>query len=64
MKSRRAYESAGKLASLGSNVLSGLNGGNIQFMPPPLNGWTQSRDFPTFAKKSFRDQWRERKKKD
>ncbi|MBX3000177.1 MAG: iron-sulfur cluster-binding protein [Caldilineaceae bacterium] len=60
MQSRDLYEQGGKLASLGSNVLAGLSGGNIKFMPPPLNGWTQHRNFPPFAKKSFREWWRER----
>ncbi len=60
MKSRVRYESAGKLASIGSNLLAGVTGGNLKFMPPPLSGWTQSRDFPPFAKRSFRELWRER----
>jgi L-lactate dehydrogenase complex protein LldF len=60
MKSRVRYESAGKLASLGSNALASLSGGNIKFMPPPLSNWTQSRDFPPFARRSFRELWRER----
>lgn len=59
-ESRQRYEQGGKLASLGSNVLANLSGGNIKFMPPPLNGWTQHRDFPPFAKKSFREWWGER----
>lgn len=62
VKSRRRYEQAGKLASLGSNVLASMSGGNITFMPPPLSGWTQSRDFPPFARESFREQWRKRRK--
>jgi L-lactate dehydrogenase complex protein LldF len=28
-------------------------------LPGPLSGWSKYRDFPTFAKKSFRQQWRE-----
>jgi L-lactate dehydrogenase complex protein LldF len=60
MKSRSRYESAGKIASIGSNLLAGLTGGNLKFMPPPLAGWTQSRDFPPFAKRSFRELWQER----
>jgi L-lactate dehydrogenase complex protein LldF len=60
MKSRRRYESAGKLASLGSNILAAFSGGNLKFMPPPFSGWTQSRDFPPFAKRSFRELWQER----
>ncbi len=61
MKSQRRYESAGKMASIGSNLFAGMSGGNLKFMPPPLSGWTQSRDFPPFARKSFRELWRERK---
>jgi L-lactate dehydrogenase complex protein LldF len=61
MKSRRRYENAGKLASIGSNLLAGMSGGNLKWMPPPLAGWTASRDFPPFAGKSFRELWRERK---
>jgi len=60
MRERGRYEQAGKMASLGTNVLSSLSGGNIKFLPPPLSAWTNSRDFPAFAKKSFRDQWSER----
>lgn len=60
MQERSRYEQAGKLASLSTNVLANLNGGNISFMPPPLNGWTQHRDFPPFAKRSFREWWRDR----
>ena len=60
MQDRRRYEQAGKLANVGSNLLAGMSGGNIKFMPPPLSAWTQSRNFPPFAKKSFRDQWSER----
>lgn len=32
-------------------------------LPGLLGGWTKYREFPTFAKKSFRDQWRERRGK-
>ena len=54
MSSRRTYESLGKMASIGSNVYASLSGGNIKFLPPPLNGWTAYRDFAPFAPKSFR----------
>jgi hypothetical protein len=63
MKARSRYELAGKFASVGSNLLAGLSGGNIKSMPPPFSAWTQSRNFPPFAKKSFRQRWQEREAK-
>jgi L-lactate dehydrogenase complex protein LldF len=60
MQDRARYEAAGRLASLGSNVLAALSGGQIKALPPPLSAWTGSRTFPPFAKKSFREQWAER----
>ena len=62
MSSRRSYELAGQMARLATGALAGLGGGNIKFAPPPLNGWTQSRDLPPFAPKSFRQFWAERAK--
>lgn len=61
VQSRQRFEQAGKVASVASNLAASMMGGNITFMPPPLYDWTRSRDFPPFAKKSFRDQWKERK---
>ena len=63
MQSRSRYELGGKLASLGSNVVAGLSGGAIKFMPGPFSAWTESRNFPPFAKKSFRDLWADRVKR-
>ncbi len=60
MKSQFRYEQAGKLASVATNLMTNFSGGNLKFIPPPLNGWTQSRDFPAFARKSFRELWAER----
>ena len=48
---------------MGSNVWAGLNGGNIKFMPGPLSAWTDSRNFPPFARRSFRELWQERQKR-
>jgi L-lactate dehydrogenase complex protein LldF len=60
MRDRGRYEQAGKLANFGTNIIASLSGGHIKTLPPPLSAWTNSRDFPAFAKKSFRDQWNER----
>jgi len=62
MKSRSRYEMAGKLARATSNLMAGAGSGNIQFMPPPLSAWTESRNFPSFAKMSFREIWAIRQK--
>ena len=42
----------------GPRYLSGED--QISFLKP--DGWTQHRDFPPFAKKSFREWWQERQK--
>jgi len=60
MSSRKAYENAGSMASFGANLLGFLSGGTIRALPPPFNAWTRSRDFPAFARRSFRTQWAER----
>lgn len=62
MQSRAAYESAGKLGGFGTTLLTLLGGGQVRLAPPPLNAWTSSRDFPKFAKHSFREQWARRQK--
>ena len=62
MNSREMYERGGKVASISTNLLAGMTGGTIKWMPPPISGWTDHRDFPPFAKKSFREWWAERQK--
>ena len=59
------YEMGGKAASAASRMLSGDSEGvpGDLPLPPPLNGWTQNRDFPPFAAQSFHDWWRENKGK-
>lgn len=48
----------------GSRMLGAFHKGWIQYLPPPLNGWTQSRDFPAFAAKPFHEQFRESRRAD
>ena len=60
MGSRARYESAGRLAGMGSNVLAWFSGGSIKQLPGPFAAWTDTRNFPPFAPRSFRDQCRER----
>ncbi|MBE2270438.1 MAG: iron-sulfur cluster-binding protein [Anaerolinea sp.] len=49
------YQVGGKIASIGSRYVEQYD---IP-LPYPLNGWTQNRDFPPFAKQSFHDWWRQ-----
>ncbi|HWP41666.1 MAG TPA: LutB/LldF family L-lactate oxidation iron-sulfur protein [Blastocatellia bacterium] len=36
-----------------------LQEGKIERLPFPLNGWTDNRDFPPLARRSFRSKWRD-----
>jgi L-lactate dehydrogenase complex protein LldF len=49
-----------KLASFGSRLIA--SHGWIRWLPGPLAHWTQSRDFPVFAKESFSAQLKKRRK--
>lgn len=47
---------------LGGRVGRMLTGDSaLKRLPGPLSGWTKYRDFPPFAKTSFRRQWREKR---
>ena len=63
MGSRARYESLGSMAGFGSNLLAWLSGGQIKALPGPFAGWTKSRDFPPFAKRSFREQFAEQQRR-
>ena len=52
--SRSRYERAQKLARTAARPF----GSKVSNAPPPLAGWTTSRDLPTPAKESFREWWR------
>jgi L-lactate dehydrogenase complex protein LldF len=58
-KSSGLFALGSKMASLGSDVIA--RDGWITGMPGPLGAWTDSRDFPKFAPKSFQQMWKERK---
>jgi L-lactate dehydrogenase complex protein LldF len=51
------FNLSGKAVSLFTNTFKPRR------LPGALGGWTDHRVFPSFAKKSFRDQWRDREKK-
>jgi hypothetical protein len=36
-----------------------LEDGKIKSLPLSFGGWTQNRDFPALARKSFRSMWRD-----
>lgn len=54
------YEIGDKVAAAATRAFTEATGkAHIDELPPPLNGWTDFRDFPPFPEKSFRDWWRE-----
>lgn len=56
MRSRKALESQTRLARLFQRPL--VKGGKIRKLPAPMvAGWTESRDFPALAPKSFARIW-------
>jgi L-lactate dehydrogenase complex protein LldF len=59
MKSPRLYRLGSKMASLATRMLAGKSG-KIRSLPPPFNAWTDSRDFPPFAREPFRERWNRR----
>ena len=52
--SRARYERAQKVARTAARPF----GTKISHAPPPLSGWTSSRDLPLPAKETFREWWR------
>jgi len=58
------YQAAGKAAGLAGKLMENITGSDrIAQLPPPLNGWTQVRDFPPLAGESFHDWWRTHRSK-
>ncbi|PJF46877.1 MAG: iron-sulfur cluster-binding protein [Candidatus Thermofonsia Clade 3 bacterium] len=61
MLSPALYRSGGWLASLATQMLANAEG-KIESLPPPLKAWTDSRDFPAFAKQPFRERLKQRRR--
>jgi L-lactate dehydrogenase complex protein LldF len=57
MSNRRLYNLVFRTAAFFQGPL--LEDGKLKRMPPPLGGWSENRDFPALAKRSFRKMWRE-----
>jgi L-lactate dehydrogenase complex protein LldF len=56
------FEVGGKVASAASRAfLTATGQEKVTSLPYPLSGWTEFRDFPSFAPQSFHDWWRENK---
>lgn len=51
------YRLGGQISRVGMKVIA--PNGWIRKLPGPLSAWTDSRDFPAFAPKSFSQRWRE-----
>ncbi len=55
------YHLGVKFASFGSRLIA--SHGWIKRLPGPLSHWTQSRDFPVFAKESFSTQLKKKRRR-
>jgi L-lactate dehydrogenase complex protein LldF len=57
IRNRSVYDFFLQLASFAQKILPKKNG-MIRRLPPPMSGWTQSRDVPPVAAESFIKQWK------
>lgn len=58
------YELGGKAASIATRSITKSMGENsLNSLPYPLSGWTDHRDFPSFADQSFHEWWRHNRNK-
>ena len=57
LRHRPVYDLVIKLAGLGQKVLPQKRG-MLRRLPPPMNGWTRSRDIRPIAAESFIQRWR------
>jgi L-lactate dehydrogenase complex protein LldF len=56
----RFYTLGGFMARNTANPIFGRKSSVIKNLPGPLSAWTHYRDFPKFARKSFREMWQDR----
>jgi L-lactate dehydrogenase complex protein LldF len=61
IRNRRIYELGLKLAAAGQKLLPHKKG-MLRRLPPPLQGWTQSRDLHPLARETFMERWRRTRK--
>jgi L-lactate dehydrogenase complex protein LldF len=53
------FEMGSKVAGMATQALTQATGKPVlDELPPPLDGWTNTRDFPPFAAESFHEWWR------
>jgi len=57
LRHRSVYDLAIKLASLGQKILPQKDG-MLRRLPPPMSGWTRTRDIKPIAAESFIQRWR------
>lgn len=57
VRNRGIYDLCQRLAAAGQAVLA-PDGGFVHRLPPPLSGWTESRDLRALAEESFNQRWR------
>jgi L-lactate dehydrogenase complex protein LldF len=57
MKSPALYNISGKVSRIAQKPL--LRDGSVRPVPGPMSAWTNSRDLPPLAEKSFRELWKE-----
>ncbi len=59
MRSPALYRIGQFFAGLGTGLLA--RDGYLRWLPPPADAWTRRRDFPAFARRTFRSRWAQRR---
>jgi len=62
IRNRELYDTALRGASLGQKLMPEADG-MLRWLPPPVSGWTRSRDLPKVAPESFNRKWRREQRK-